>query len=234
MKEKISSLVDDELDDPILQQELDALVRGGSELDAFQRYNMIGAAIRGQMPASTGFANGELAARVAHALKDEPTRIAPAVVANNIDRDETGVSRGSTSSGWLGAAAIAATVAAVVVFGLNSGPIQPVTPDTRPIATTESVSGGTTSGTTDTAPNEIVKWETGGTHWSFVSGDNAIAQAAGGQGSSGRNSNGVNAALNAMLVEHAEFVPASGMNGLTAYARFVSYDSEAARSTSTN
>jgi len=31
-------------------------------------------------------------------------------------------------------------------------------------------------------------------------------------------------ALNAFLVEHGEFTPASGMNGLMAYAKFVSYD----------
>jgi len=31
--------------------------------------------------------------------------------------------------------------------------------------------------------------------------------------------------LNGFLVEHGEFVPASGMNGLMAYAKFVSYDS---------
>ncbi len=30
--------------------------------------------------------------------------------------------------------------------------------------------------------------------------------------------------LNALLVEHGEFTPPSGMNGLMAYARFVSYD----------
>ncbi len=30
--------------------------------------------------------------------------------------------------------------------------------------------------------------------------------------------------LNALLVEHGEFMPPSGMNGLMAYARFVSYD----------
>jgi len=31
--------------------------------------------------------------------------------------------------------------------------------------------------------------------------------------------------LNAFLVEHGEFAPQSGMNGLMAYAKFVSYDS---------
>ncbi|MDH3688295.1 MAG: sigma-E factor negative regulatory protein [Gammaproteobacteria bacterium] len=31
-------------------------------------------------------------------------------------------------------------------------------------------------------------------------------------------------ALNAFLVEHGEFTPASGMNGLMSYAKFVSYD----------
>ncbi|MBS1270053.1 MAG: Sigma factor AlgU negative regulatory protein [Gammaproteobacteria bacterium] len=31
--------------------------------------------------------------------------------------------------------------------------------------------------------------------------------------------------LNALLVEHGEFTSASGMNGLTAYAKFVAYDS---------
>ena len=30
--------------------------------------------------------------------------------------------------------------------------------------------------------------------------------------------------LNALLVEHGEFTPASGLNGLMAYAKFVSYD----------
>jgi len=32
-------------------------------------------------------------------------------------------------------------------------------------------------------------------------------------------------ALNALLVEHGEFTSASGMNGLTAYTKFVAYDS---------
>lgn len=33
-------------------------------------------------------------------------------------------------------------------------------------------------------------------------------------------------ALNALLVEHGEFTAASGMNGLTAYTKFVAYDSQ--------
>jgi sigma-E factor negative regulatory protein RseA len=32
--------------------------------------------------------------------------------------------------------------------------------------------------------------------------------------------------LNALLVEHGEFTPASGLNGLMAYAKFVSYDTD--------
>jgi len=32
--------------------------------------------------------------------------------------------------------------------------------------------------------------------------------------------------LNALLIEHGEFTSASGMNGLTAYAKFVAYDSQ--------
>jgi len=37
---------------------------------------------------------------------------------------------------------------------------------------------------------------------------------------------GAEDALNALLIEHGEFTSASGMNGLTAYTKFVAYDSQ--------
>jgi|GEM_PF-872767 len=229
MKEKISSLVDDELDEQMLVRELDGLTPGSAELAAYERYHRVGAALRGELPASEGFANGELSARIARALKDEPTRIAPAVVAENAQRHaDVGVSRGTTASGWFGAAAIAATVAAVVVFGLNSGPVEPLRPNSPAIATTGSNSSNTATTTvpTGSAKPDVVKWETGTTQWRFVADSSASKPAS--------SSNGANMALNALLVEHAEFVPASGMNGLSAYVRFVSYDNDDARTVRSN
>lgn len=176
MSEKLSALIDNELEEFERAQVLRDLSRDESLTELWSRYHIIGLAMRREfiVPSRT------LAERVAKTLAQE--------------RGSAGRVRsaGRARPAYRAASryAVAASVVAVLLLGglavklyNDSQPVQSTTPAAERIAGLDNA-----------------------THW-----DNPNPQ--------------VDDALNALLVEHGEFTPASGMNGLTAYTKFVAYDS---------
>ena len=72
MKDRISALMDGELDDHAAAQALEALARDGEALDAWRTYHLISDALRDTQVLSDGFVR-----RVAAKLAEEPTVLAP-------------------------------------------------------------------------------------------------------------------------------------------------------------
>jgi sigma-E factor negative regulatory protein RseA len=97
MKEKISALMDGELDDKAAAQMIDTLAKDRETLDTWRTYHLISDALRDTQLLSEGFAE-----RVAAKLAQEPTVLAP----NRLKADQP--------RRWV---AMAASVAAVALVG---------------------------------------------------------------------------------------------------------------------
>ena len=111
MKDRISALMDGELDDRSASELIGNLAHGSENADAWREYHLIRDAMRGTAPLSEGFS-----ARVAWKLADEPTVLAPR-------RTRPGI---SDSPRWFTLSAIAASFAAVALVGwLAFAPQQP-------------------------------------------------------------------------------------------------------------
>jgi sigma-E factor negative regulatory protein RseA len=72
MKDRISALMDGELDDQAAAQTIDALARDREALDAWRTYHLISDALRDTQVLSEGFVD-----RVSAKLAEEPTVLAP-------------------------------------------------------------------------------------------------------------------------------------------------------------
>ncbi|HSH42218.1 MAG TPA: sigma-E factor negative regulatory protein [Arenicellales bacterium] len=176
MYEKLSALIDNELDELERARVLRELGRSDELADCWSRYHIIGLAMRREkiMPP------GDLAKRVSVALDEEPAEVGePPAPRKSLFR----------STGRL---AIAASAAAVLLAG---GIFVKIYDGERPAATVAST------------PSQQIASAPGALHW---------------EGADPRSAD----ALNALLIEHGEFTSASGMNGLTAYTKFVAYDAQ--------
>ncbi|OGA11649.1 MAG: hypothetical protein A3D95_12540 [Betaproteobacteria bacterium RIFCSPHIGHO2_12_FULL_69_13] len=100
MKQKISMMVDGELDEGAAEETFKSLARGGEALNAWRTYHLISDAMRESRLLSRDFA-----ARVADRLSSEPTVLAPGRLA-----------RGGERGKWFALSA-AASVAAVALVG---------------------------------------------------------------------------------------------------------------------
>jgi sigma-E factor negative regulatory protein RseA len=174
MSEKLSALVDNELDELERARILRELGRDEGLAERWSRYHLIGLAMRREQVSP----DLTLPARVARALDDE------------LDAGGSG----HAGRRWLpfhpaGRLAIAASVVGVLLVG---GLIVKLYQDTQTINPGLALAQ-------QTAASEGMRWE-------------------------GADPQSVDA-LNALLIEHGEFTAASGMNGLTAYTKFVAYDS---------
>jgi sigma-E factor negative regulatory protein RseA len=72
MNDRISALMDGELDERSAAQLIEALTRDGEAVRAWRSYHLIGDAMRGGLPLSDGFTG-----RLAQRLAKEPTVLAP-------------------------------------------------------------------------------------------------------------------------------------------------------------
>lgn len=176
MSEKLSALIDNELNELERARFLKDLNRDPELTELWSRYHIIGLAMRREQISWS---------------RDLPERVARKL------EPETGAAGGIEAPGRLaplfrpaGRLAIAASVAGVLLVG---GMTVKLYEDSRP------------EGTAATADRQVV-FNNDATHWEGVDPQ-------------------VEDALNALLVEHGEFTSASGMNGLTAYTKFVAYDS---------
>lgn len=119
MKEKISALMDGELEGREASRAIDALDGAGDARDTWRIYHLIGDAMRDTQPLSAGFA-----ARVAERLEREPTVLAPRRLKADAPRPWYAVP-----------AAAAASVAGVGLVGyLAFAPQPPGAPVPAPVA----------------------------------------------------------------------------------------------------
>jgi len=192
MTEKISTLIDAETQAggkhvPVKQ------IADESSQNVWRHYYMIGDVLRGQHAGVTKkIIDGSLANAIRDRIEQEPTRIAPGMLAGNVS---TGIQESNFARNFSKSAsglAIAASLAAIAFFGLNlqEQPIIPDAPDAPLVA--------------DNIPLQSPVFS-GDTQWHTAQPDSEND-------------------LNAFLVEHGEFTSPSGLNGLIAYAKFVSYD----------
>src|SRR5262245_31541559 len=113
MKDRISALMDGEVDDKSAAQVLDALGKDREALETWRTYHVIGDALRGGPMLSEGFT-----AKVAQRLAAEPTVLAPRRIKPI-----------SESPRWFTLSAAAASVAAVGFVGwMAFGPQPQVAP----------------------------------------------------------------------------------------------------------
>lgn len=170
-QEKISALLDDELDSSEQDHVLDMISGAPALADTWQRYHLIRAVVRKEA--------------IVH-ISDLPDRVAPAL-GSNVEPLRRPESRSRSASRWLPGLAIAASVAGLISVGLFAFlPGTDIRDSANPIRVADVKQG---------------------TKWDAVSPDHEHA-------------------LNAFLVEHGEFTPMPNMNGLMAYAKFVSYNSD--------
>lgn len=178
MNEKLSALLDGELEANELEQTVKQTAGELSMRETWGRYHLIRDAMRGQLDslAPAGFADA-----ISSRLQSEPSILAP--------RRRSGIRIKATR--WVAGMAVAASVASVAIVGVRwVAPDQ----DRSPQLVAQSVESA-----------DYLR--SGGTRWQAVSAD-------------------VENDLNMYLVQHNEFTPTTGMNGVMSYVRFVGYDTE--------
>ena len=117
MKDRISLLMDGELDDKAAAQLLDALSRDREAADAWRAFHLVGDALRGTAPLSSGFT-----ARVAWKLAEEPVALSPRRLARPEPRR------------WIALSAAASVAAVALVGWVAFGPQQAAGPQSAPVA----------------------------------------------------------------------------------------------------
>lgn len=167
MHEKISALLDDELNGSEQDEILKAISCDTCLSETWQRYHLIRAALRAES--------------IAHVCR-LPERMAPLLSSKTAQARKLP----SATINWVPGLALAASIAGLAGLGLF-------------------YTMGETTLEHSARVNQVVQVDQG-TKWETSTPD-------------------VEQTLNAFLVEHGEFAPQSGMNGLMAYAKFVSYDS---------
>lgn len=168
MREKISALLDEELDHDEQEEVLHTIGRDPELSATWARYHLIRAVVRNETVVHTP----NLSERMKTVLHDEQqTQPRP-------------MSRPFSTGRWLPGVALAVSVAGLIAFSwLTIWPTQKApAPGEDRVAVVD----------------QTTKWET--------------------------STPALENTLNAFLVEHGEFTPMSNMNGLMAYAKFVSYD----------
>ena len=169
MREKISALLDEELDAAEQEEVLCSISEDQSLCDIWQRYHLIRAAVRNESMAHIpGFSE-----RMTTVLLEDKKNVMQFP------------QRKTTTRKWVPGLALAASVAGLVAFSFFT--MQPTQNNIRPAQPANFAQ-----------IDQATKWET-------TTPDQEHA-------------------LNTFLVEHGEFTPMSSMNGLMAYAKFVSYD----------
>jgi sigma-E factor negative regulatory protein RseA len=108
MNERVSVLMDGELDDKSAAAAIQSLANEREARDAWRTYHMVGDLMRGSAPLSEGFA-----ARIAWKLGEQPTVLAPGRIRPEPRR-------------WFTASAVAASFAAVALVGWLAFAPQPL------------------------------------------------------------------------------------------------------------
>ena len=184
MKEKLSALVDNELDELEERRVFTALQGDTSLRNTWERYHLVRAALRQDLEVIMPH---ETAQRLTRRLDAEPSRIASF--------------KRQTIARYIGTLAIAASVAAIAIVGVQW--IHQPSPSLQQRVASNKLA--TKVATNVPAPENIIR--SGTTRWDMKEPE-------------------TESALNAYLVEHDEFASTSGIGGMMPYVRVVSYDND--------
>ena len=205
------------IDDACAQDErgpcLDNLLASEEARAALSRYQLIGAAMRGQNCASAGFAG-----KVATALQAEPAHVGGSNVISLAARRE----RSTARTGWMAqprvgmalAASVAVAAVAMIVglgsFGGDDAPVL-VARDAGPVQQRAAASNAAANNVIPAVAQRSAASNTQRVQWNEV--DPATAQQ-----------------LNGYLLNHNRFrsAPGQGVGGTLGYARVATYESQAA------
>lgn len=203
MKEKISALLDADLEEHELATALDELSRNEELMQVWERYHLIGATLRNELGVTV---DPGLADRIAAKLQGEPTRLAPR---------RRAARRPGRIRKHVASVAIAAAVATVAIISLQPDAPQLPVVHSQTLSPQEvamiSLQPDTPQGTgnaalvADSGLARAPVAPTGVTRWGTLSPE-------------------FERTLNVYLMEHGEFQPHTGLSGLTSYARFVGYN----------
>ena len=166
MTEKISQLVDNDLNPDQRETLFSQIMENQTEIQAWKSYHLIGSVIRDEISS----AGRDLSGLVAEKLNSEPTVLAPSSIKESRDSKAIDIWKSA------GLFAVAASLVLVAVISLN--PLN------------------------QTGSRDL---------------DNQISGAV-----DSHDSIRFSEEFNEMLVEHGEFTASPGLNGLMAYAKFVS------------
>lgn len=180
MKERLSAMMDAQLSESEQARLLAELSHDPELRKTWERYHLIRAALSKELSlvVPTG-----LSERIVERIRGLPP---PAESPASRAHRRRPVAR------WVGSVALAASVAAIAIFG-----VQWFVPSERKGGTQQIAEG-------PVHQDEVIRT---GTRWDTT--DPEIAKA-----------------LNVYLVEHSDFTPTSGMNGVISYVRVVGYDSD--------
>ncbi|MFV1996832.1 MAG: sigma-E factor negative regulatory protein [Acidiferrobacterales bacterium] len=178
MKEKLSALLDGELETSELAQTVKQIANEPPMRETWGRYHLIRDVMRRQLDS---LAPPGLADTISLRLQSEPSILVP--------RRRSDFKANATR--WVAGVAVAASVAAVAIVGVRwFAPNQSNVPQ----LVAQSVESA-----------DYLR--SSGIRWQAVSKD-------------------VEHDLNMFLVQHSEFAPTTGMNGVMSYVRFVGYDTQ--------
>ncbi|MFR9720186.1 sigma-E factor negative regulatory protein [Aeromonas diversa] len=128
-KEQLSALMDGVLDGEQGRQAIDEVMSDAEQQASWSRYHLIGDAMRGELPDTMQF---DLCDKIALALEAEPTVLAPQPAAAAPRHGGKVIPLVRRFGQQMGQYAIAASVAAAVIFGVQhyqgQDPVAPVNP----------------------------------------------------------------------------------------------------------
>lgn len=218
--ESLSALMDNEATELELHRLLKASEEDGELRQSWQRYQVIGSAMRGDLPAGN---YSDLSASISAAIADEP------VPESNEESNEelNATSQGSLSAGkvvklWssLGRMAVAASVAGAVVFGVQNYQ-SPLSADAaNTVATSASMPSGLPAGYG--APALSARTVSAATYMPSVP-ERQVSfvprQSAPDERLSKEYNAELQAYLNHLMLEHAEHAALNGSRGMLPFAR---------------
>ncbi len=185
-REQISALMDGELDNES-KTILQALISSNEHRQTWAHYHLIGECLRGNLPK---FFDPDIADRIKTAIKNEPTILAPRHTANFI----------KPIMGF----AMAASVAVIVVLGVQQTSTKPATIPTRTIASNQP----------DLSSHQLV------TNVAVQSATQQVKQLPAAMPADARSR------LNRYLVNYNEYRANAGIQGILPYVRIVAYETD--------
>lgn len=209
-QEQLSAMIDGEVTAEEASRLLNSLRNDPQARVKWHRYHRIRDSLQGYQGISDSAYEDRLSASIMARLAVDPGNASTAEIAGVHGREAeihhlsnrrrsaeepNGTNKAADFRVWATGLAMAATVAAVVVFGLRFSELNK-TPAVIEVDLADAVDWD------EKIRQRDLRWTRSGEQ--VVSGNQQK--------------------LNALLVKHGEFVAVSGMNGLSGYARFVSFD----------